>query len=111
MSCRVKFAWFDEPCRIVERNVFETIRWNDVQVHVRHFEAGDDERRPLTSECPNLGVADAVSELEEVVGPFHRKIRPSVDLDCRNDEDVPVVDRIDRHNRDCHVVAVHEGSG
>lgn len=107
----MKLAWFDKSSRIVERDVFETVRRNDMQVHVGYLEASDDECCPLTSECPYLGVADAVGEVEQVVCSFHREVRPSVDFESRDDEDVPLVDRVDRHDRNRQVVAVHEGSG
>ena len=107
----MKLARFDKSSRIVERDVFETVRRNDVQVHVGHLEASDDECCPLASECPYLGIADAVGEVEQVVRSFHRKVRPSVNFESRNDEDVPLVDWVDRHDRDRHVVTVHEGSG
>lgn len=82
-----------------------------MQVHVGYLEASDDKCCPLTSECHYLGIADAVGEVEQVVCSFHREVRPSVDFESRDDEDVPLVDRVDRHDRNRQVVAVHEGSG
>ena len=70
-----------------------------MQVDVRNLKPRDDERGSLAVERSNLSVSYSVGKGEEVVCHFDRKVGPSVNLDTRDDEDMPGVDRIDRHDR------------
>jgi len=70
-----------------------------VQVDVRNLKPRDDERGSLAAERSNLSVSYSVGKSEEVVCRFDGKVGPSVNLDTRDDEDMPGVDRIDRHDR------------
>lgn len=70
-----------------------------MQVDVRNLKPRDDERGSLAAERSNLRVSYSVGKGEEVVCHFDRKVGPSVNLDPRDDEDMPGVDRIDRHDR------------
>ena len=66
---------------------------------VRNLKPRDDERGSLAAERSNLSVSYSVGKSEEVVCRFDGKVGPSVNLDTRDDEDMPGVDRIDRHDR------------
>jgi len=70
-----------------------------VQVDVRNLKPRDDERGSLAAERSNLSVSYSVGKGDEVVCHVDRKVGPSVNLDTRDDEDMPGVDRIDRHDR------------
>ena len=70
-----------------------------MQVDVRNLKPRDDERGSLAAERSDLSVSYSVGKSEEVVCRFDGKVGPSVNLDTRDDEDMPGVDRIDRHDR------------
>jgi len=70
-----------------------------VQVDVRNLKPRDDERGSLAAERSDLSVSYSVGKGDEVVCHVDRKVGPSVNLDTRDDEDMPGVDRIDRHDR------------
>lgn len=70
-----------------------------MQVDVRNLKPRDDERGSLAAERSDLSVSYSVGKGDEVVCHFDRKVGPSVNLDTRDDEDMPGVDRIDRHDR------------
>ena len=70
-----------------------------MQVDVWNLKPRDDERGSLAAERSDLSVSYSVGKGEEVVCHFDRKVGPSVNLDTRDDEDMPGVDRIDRHDR------------
>ena len=59
-----EIVWVDGACGVVERNVGEGVRWDDVQMHVGHLKSGDDERGSLTAEGRDLSIANAVGEGE-----------------------------------------------
>lgn len=79
-------------------------------MYVWNFEPSDDECRPCTAECPNLGLTDPVGEGEQVTGIVNGQIRPAVDFHSRDDEDMARVDRIDGHDRHRAFVTMHEGA-
>ena len=70
-----------------------------MQVDVRNLKPRDDERGSLAAERFDLSVSYSVGKGDEVVCHVDRKVGPSVNLDTRDDEDMPGVDRIDRHDR------------
>lgn len=77
-------------------------------MHVGNFESGDDQRRPSTSEGAYLGIANALSKVEQVVGLIDREVGPAIDLIAGDDQDMPSVDRVDRHDGHGTVVGVDE---
>lgn len=90
--------------------MLESVCRDDVQMNVGNLESRDDEGRTLATECSNLGIADPVGEMEQVGRLLDGQVRPTINLLAGDDEDVTLVDRIDRHDRHGRVVAMDEGS-
>ena len=70
-----------------------------MQVDVRNLKPRDDERGSLAAERSDLSVSYSVGKGDEVVCHVDGEVGPSVNFDPRDDEGMPGVDRIDRHDR------------
>ena len=70
-----------------------------MQVDVRNLKPRDDESGSLAAERSDLSIPYSVGKGDEVVCHVDREVGPSVNVDTRDDEDMPGVDRIDRHDR------------
>ena len=85
-----------------------SMRRDHVDVRVRHLVAGDDHADPVAGERGVLGPADAVGDGEHVRRQLRRHVDPVIDLLDRHHQRVPVGQRVDRHEHDAPIVAVHE---
>ena len=66
---------------------------------------------PRAVEGPLLGPADAMGDVEQVGGEVGRRVDPVVDFVDRHHQHVTARQRIDRHERDTSLIAVHERPG
>jgi len=91
-----------------ERDVGFALGREHVDVTVRHFEAGDDDRDTRRRECCHLCSTDPCRHIKHVSLEFRRGVKPMIDLLNRNDEGVAFGDGVDRQEHAAPLVSPNE---